>query len=165
MASISPSADNGIKSSPQADKGIKSSPQADKGIKSSPQGDKGIKSSPQGDKGIKSSDTFEWDSAKIRAASTLTNEKPTTQEKKKQSIFQRLNCFKVLKQEIPDMSNLEQIEKYQNVVDSCPIMVGRSGSFKGERKKSVCEKQNTDRKLVYKTIANYRQSTLIKDFI
>ena len=112
---------------------------------------------------IKRSDTLEWESAKIRAASNLFDEKPT-QNKNKQSVLKKLNCFRVMNTELDRVPNLEQMAKNKEIVDSCPIMMGRTGSFKGERKISICEIQKTDRMLVYKTIASYRKSEIIKNF-
>ena len=111
----------------------------------------------------------EWGKAKLDAAFRITHGK--VESSSSISNFSRkLLCFKRQKtrhQEIEPESkrNYSSVSFSQELqmINECPLMSNKTQRKQRGRKISVCQKEDTDRHLVYKTLKNFRQQEYLQN--
>ena len=54
----------------------------------------------------------------------------------------------------------DEVAQYQDLIAACSLMTCRDGAVREGRKLAVCQKNDSDRYLVTKTISNYRKSAV-----
>ena len=125
-----------------------------------------------------STDLLMWEAAKCRAAVHLEEIEEKKKGGKKSGFFQKFRRSKsdskfegkrrsksdpaVGTPENVKDENSQNMLQNQDMVASCPLMRCNS---RGQRKISICEKDYSDRQLVYYTLKFYRQASVIHNSV
>ena len=102
-------------------------------------------------------DDIMWRAAKMDAALSVFG------KSKSPNFIQRL--FKSKSYQSIDTNPPESIDEYMDVVKNCPLISTPPSVRRSGRKIAVCEKAETDRKLVYQSLKYYQQSTYINKHV